>query len=159
MFDSPKVAKTRSFPALALFTLTAVSLCTAQELPTVRSVAVLHSGEAIELEIQTSQRLTPQVQVLSGPDRIIVDFPGALPGPGLRSVVVQRQMPSGSTVQIFLIFSERGRACSRPHLAGPYPWTIWRGQSQRLCLKLCPLLAATVPHRAILAIPTRKGQT
>jgi hypothetical protein len=90
MFDSPKIGKTRSIPALALFTLTAVSLCTAQELPTVRSVAVLRAGEAVELEIQTSQRLTPHVQVLSGPDRIVVDFPGALPGPGLRSVVVQR---------------------------------------------------------------------
>ena len=89
MFRSPKIARTSSFPALVLFTLTAVWLCTAQELPTVRSVAVSPPGEAVEIEIQTSQRLTPQVQVLSGPDRIVVDFPGALPGPGLHSVVVQ----------------------------------------------------------------------
>jgi hypothetical protein len=90
MFRSPKIARTSSFPALVLFTLTAVSLCTAQELPTVRSVAVSPPGEAVEIEIQTSRPLTPQVQVLSGPDRIVVDFPGALPGPGLRSVVVHR---------------------------------------------------------------------
>ena len=89
MFRSPKIARTSSFPALVLFTLAAVWLCTAQELPTVRSVAVSPPGEAVEIEIQTSQRLTPQVQVLSGPDRIVVDFPGALPGPGLHSVVVQ----------------------------------------------------------------------
>jgi hypothetical protein len=90
MLRSPKIARTSFFPGLVLFTLIAVSLCTAQELPTVSSVAVSRSGEAIEVEIQTSQRLTPQVQVLSGPDRIVVDFPGAHPGPGLRSVVVQR---------------------------------------------------------------------
>ncbi|HXY51570.1 MAG TPA: AMIN domain-containing protein [Terriglobales bacterium] len=90
MFHSPKMARTSSFQALALFTLTAVSLCASQEAPTVRGVAVLRASEAVEIEIQISQRLTPQVQVLSGPDRIVVDFPGALPGPGLRSVVVQR---------------------------------------------------------------------
>jgi hypothetical protein len=49
---------------------------------------VLRSGETVEVEIQTSQRLEPQVQVLTGPDRIVVDFPGAIPGPALHAVTV-----------------------------------------------------------------------
>jgi hypothetical protein len=30
----------------------------------------------------------------------------------------------------FIIVSERGRARSREHLPGPYPWTIGEGQSE-----------------------------
>jgi hypothetical protein len=56
----------------------------------VQHVAVLGSGSAIEVEIQASGTVTPQSQMITGPDRIVVDFPGALPANELRTVKVNR---------------------------------------------------------------------
>jgi hypothetical protein len=62
----------------------------AQEPARVGHVSVLGSGAAIEVEIQTSGTVTPQSQMLAGPDRIVVDFPGALPAADLRAMAVNR---------------------------------------------------------------------
>jgi AMIN domain len=62
----------------------------AQDLGRVHRVSVLKSGQGIEVEIQTSGTVTPQSQRITGPDRIVVDFPGALPGPGLHTFTVNR---------------------------------------------------------------------
>src|SRR5262249_34907559 len=88
MARSPNVVRIHSF-LCGVFTFSAC-LCVAQGSPRVPGVSVLRSGELVEGGIQTSQRLDPEVQVLTGPDRIVVDFPGAVPGPGLRAVTVPR---------------------------------------------------------------------
>jgi len=62
----------------------------AQSPTRVQHVAVLGSGQAIEVEIQASGALVPQSQMITGPDRIIVDFPGALPAAELRTLNVNR---------------------------------------------------------------------
>jgi hypothetical protein len=51
---------------------------------------VLGSKGAVEIEIEASDRLVPQTQVLTGPDRLVVDFPNATPGAELRSQSVNR---------------------------------------------------------------------
>ncbi len=56
----------------------------------VQHVAVFGTGSAIEVEIQASGAVAPQSQMIVGPDRIIVDFPGALPAAELRNVQVNR---------------------------------------------------------------------
>jgi len=56
----------------------------------VQRVVVLGGGSAIEVEIQSSGAITPQSQIVSGPDRIVVDFPGALPDASLRPLSVNR---------------------------------------------------------------------
>jgi AMIN domain len=56
----------------------------------VQHVAVFGSGAAIEVEIQASGTVVPQSQMIAGPDRIIVDFPGALPAAELRNMQVNR---------------------------------------------------------------------
>jgi hypothetical protein len=56
----------------------------------VQHVAVLGSGSAIEVEIQASGAVTPQSQMITGPDRIVIDFPGALPAAELRPLKVNR---------------------------------------------------------------------
>jgi len=56
----------------------------------VRSVKVLGSKDAVEIEVEASARIVPQTQVLTGPDRLIVDFPNAVPGGQLRSQSVDR---------------------------------------------------------------------
>lgn len=62
----------------------------AENIRTIRRVAILGQGNNVEVEIAASQQMTPQTQVLSGPDRVVIDFPGALPGADLRPVLVNR---------------------------------------------------------------------
>lgn len=56
----------------------------------VRRVQVLGGKDAVEIEIEASDRLVPQTRVLTGPDRLVVDFPNAVPGNKLRSQSVNR---------------------------------------------------------------------
>jgi hypothetical protein len=62
----------------------------AQDSLRVLHVSAMGSGEGVEVEIQTSGTLTPQSQIIQAPDRIVVDFPGALPAASLRAVAVNR---------------------------------------------------------------------
>jgi AMIN domain len=57
----------------------------------VQRVLVRGTSGAIEVEIQTSGgAVAPDTQAITGPDRIIVDFPGALPAAELRALQVNR---------------------------------------------------------------------
>ncbi len=56
----------------------------------VRSVKVLGSKDAVEIEVEASERIIPQTQILSGPDRLVVDFPNAVPSNEVRSQSVER---------------------------------------------------------------------
>jgi len=79
----------RSALVLAICT-SLVAPLSAQSPTRVQHVAVLGSGQAIEVEIQTSGAVVPQSQTITGPDRIVVDFPGALPAAELRTLNVNR---------------------------------------------------------------------
>ena len=55
----------------------------------VEHVVVRGTGTAMEVEIQTSGApVAPDTQAITGPDRIVVDFPGALPTAELRALKV-----------------------------------------------------------------------
>ncbi len=56
----------------------------------VRSVKVLGSKDVVEIEVEASERIIPQTQILSGPDRLVVDFPNSVPGDQVRSQSVER---------------------------------------------------------------------
>lgn len=73
----------------------------AKEVPTVRHVDVLSSGSHLEIEITTSEPLTPHTQVITGPDRLIVDFPGALPDAKLHNLSVNRGEVKGVRIGLF----------------------------------------------------------
>ncbi len=62
----------------------------AQTGATVEHVLVRGNADAMEVEIQTSGAIAPNTQAITGPDRIVVDFPGALPSAELRSLTVNR---------------------------------------------------------------------
>jgi AMIN domain len=66
----------------------------------VRHVAVLKSGGATEIEIATSQRVSPEVQAITGPDRLVVDFPQSTPGPQLRALAVNQGAVKGVRVAL-----------------------------------------------------------
>jgi hypothetical protein len=56
----------------------------------VRQVRVLGSNDVVEIEVQASDPIVPQSQVLTGPDRLVVDFPNTVPGSQVRSQSVNR---------------------------------------------------------------------
>jgi hypothetical protein len=56
----------------------------------VRQIKVIDSKGAVEIEVEASDRIIPQTQVLAGPDRLVIDFPNAVPGSQLRSQSVNR---------------------------------------------------------------------
>jgi AMIN domain len=86
----PRVARiiARRLPAVLLCAGLTSLLATAQV--SVRSVKVLGSKDAVEIEVEASERIIPQTQILSGPDRLVVDFPNAVPGNEVRSQSVDR---------------------------------------------------------------------
>jgi hypothetical protein len=53
-------------------------------------IALLGGSENVEIEISASQRMTPQVQVLTGPERLVIDFPGAVPASTLHNLSAAR---------------------------------------------------------------------
>ncbi len=67
----------------------------------VRRVHVLDGKSAVEIEVEGSDRLLPQTQVLTGPDRLVVDFPNALPGNAVRNQVVNRGEVKSVRVGLF----------------------------------------------------------
>jgi hypothetical protein len=67
----------------------------------VRRVQVLDSKSTVEIEVEGSDRLLPETQVLTGPDRLVVDFPNALPGNAVRNQVVNRGEVKSVRVGLF----------------------------------------------------------
>jgi hypothetical protein len=64
-------------------------------------VQVLDGKNAVEIEVEGSDRLLPETQVLTGPDRLVVDFPNALPGNAVRNQVVNRGEVKSVRVGLF----------------------------------------------------------
>jgi hypothetical protein len=68
----------------------------------VQHVVVRGSGDAMEVEIQTSgAAVAPDTQAITGPDRIVVDFPGALPAAELCALTVNRGALKGVRSGLF----------------------------------------------------------
>ena len=75
---------------LAGMTSPAAQPPSAQNAAVIRRVALLGRGKNVELEITASQQVTPETQVLTGPDRVVIDFPGAMPAARFRPLAVDR---------------------------------------------------------------------
>src|SRR6202171_5646108 len=68
----------------------------------VQHVVVRGTGADMEVEIQTSGApVAPDTQAITGPDRIVVDFPGALPDAELRALKVNRGALKGVRSGLF----------------------------------------------------------
>ena len=89
-----------NFPKKAILRLLVFSLslplirAQAAEKPvaTIRRMTVLGAGSSVEVEIIANQPLTPEAQVVTGPDRLVIDFPSALPGSELRTLAGTGEM-------------------------------------------------------------------
>jgi hypothetical protein len=85
---SPRAAAVLLLSATACFPTSAA--CQAQAVPSIRRVQVLDTRKQVEIEIESSDRIVPQINVLTGPDRLVVDFVNAVPGAQLRNQAVNR---------------------------------------------------------------------
>ena len=66
----------------------------------VSRVAIV-SNEPFQLQIQTNGTEAPQTQIVSSPERLIVDIPNALPGPALHGIAVHRGEVRGVRISLF----------------------------------------------------------
>ena len=69
--------------------------------PSIRRVQVLPTRNQVEIEIEASDRIVPQTNVLTGPDRLVVDFVNAAPGAQLRGQAVNREEVRSLRVGLF----------------------------------------------------------
>lgn len=122
---------------LAIVLLLTIPLA-AEEPARVGHVSVLGSGGVIEVEIQTSGTVTPQSQMLAGPDRIVVDFPGALPGADLRAMAVNRGALKAIRTGLF----SRNPSVTRVvlDLTGPQTYQVFATRNA-VMLKFSPIAA------------------
>jgi hypothetical protein len=68
---------------------------------TVQRVALLGDETGMQLHITASQAITPQTRVLSNPDRVVIDFPNAVPARDLRGIVARHGELKGVRVGLF----------------------------------------------------------
>jgi hypothetical protein len=94
-----------------------------KEAPSVRRVQVLPTKGAVEIEIEGSDRLVPQAQVLTGPDRLVVDFANATPAAQLRNQNVNRGEVKSVRVGLFSANPPVTRVVV--DLSGPQPYQIF----------------------------------
>jgi len=59
------------------------------------------SVDPFQLQIQTNGTEAPQTQIVSSPERLVVDIPNALPGPALRGIAFNRGEVRGVRVSLF----------------------------------------------------------
>lgn len=67
---------------------------------TIRRMSLL-KGSSLELEIAASGPITPRSKIISSPDRLVIDFPNALPAKGLRNLEINRDDVTDARVGLF----------------------------------------------------------
>lgn len=89
------------FFVLAAVYVSAPVATQAQDVPSVRRVQVLGNRNPVEIEIEASDRVVPKTQLLTGPDRLVVDFANAVPGAHLRNQSLNRGEVKSVRVGLF----------------------------------------------------------
>lgn len=97
--------------------------CQGKTVPSVRRVQVLRGQGQVEIEIESSDRIVPHVNVLTGPDRLVVDFVGAVPGAQLRNQAVNRGEVKSLRVGLFSSNPPVTRVVL--DLSGPQPYQVF----------------------------------
>lgn len=98
MHSSSRIILSRLFVAVLCASLYGTSLLAQTS---VRAVKVMGSKDAVEIEVEASDRIVPQTLVLTGPDRLVIDFPNATPGSQLRSQSIERGQVKDVRIGLF----------------------------------------------------------
>jgi hypothetical protein len=107
----------------AAICLPASAVGQAKSVPSIRRVQVLRTRGQVEIEIEASDRIVPQINVLTGPDRLVVDFVNAVPSAQLRNQPVNRQEVKDLRVGLFSSNPPVTRVVL--DLNGPQPYKIF----------------------------------
>ena len=91
----------RALLVASMLPVLATGQSAAQSAATVNRVALLGGNESVEVEITASQRITPQVLAVNGPERLVIDFPGAFPASTLHNLSGARGQVKGIRVGLF----------------------------------------------------------
>jgi hypothetical protein len=97
--------------------------CQAQAVPSIRRVQVLRGRGQVEIEIEASDRIVPHTNLLTGPDRLVVDFVNAVPGAQLRNQTVSRAEVKSLRVGLFSSNPPVTRVVL--DLNGPQPYQVF----------------------------------
>jgi hypothetical protein len=87
MYSFPRIIADRLLLAALCVPLTGLAL---HAQTSIRGIKVLGSKDTVEIEVESSDRVVPQTRVLTGPDRLVIDFPNAVPGSQMRNQSVDR---------------------------------------------------------------------
>lgn len=68
--------------------------------PQVQKISV-SAQDPIQLQVQTSAPVAPQAQIISDPERLVIDIAGSVPGPGLHGLTVNRNEVTRVRVGLF----------------------------------------------------------
>jgi hypothetical protein len=61
-----------------------------QQAATVRHISVTGEHQDLDVEITATKPITPHIQTVTDPDRLVVDLPEARPGAGLQKIPINR---------------------------------------------------------------------
>jgi hypothetical protein len=133
----------------------------------VQHVSVRGTGDDMEIEIQTSGTpIAPDTQAITGPDRIVVDFPGALPAAELGALKVNRGPLKG--VRSGLFFNNPPITRIVLDLAEPQSYKISStqntvvvrlGPAPAVAAQPLPARASTTPKFQNASLATTSGLT
>jgi hypothetical protein len=91
----------KTFLAILLVNLLVVSgAAQSGGVGSVKKVSVL-SQNPFQIQIQTSRPASPQVQMVPDPERLVIDIPNSVPGPGLRTLAVNQGDVRGVRVSLY----------------------------------------------------------
>ena len=117
-------------------------------------VIVRGTGATMEVEIQTSgSQVAPDTQAITSPDRIVVDFPGALPAAELHALKVNRGALKG--IRTGLFFDDPPITRIVLDLMEPQSYRISTIENA-IVVKLRPVAAAPVASLGVSATPAAK---
>ncbi len=88
------------FVMFAFALLTALTNAQVSGQVSVGSVSVV-SSSPLQLRIQTSGKVSAQAQMVSSPERLVIDFPNATPGSGLHGITVRSGEVNKVRVSLF----------------------------------------------------------
>ena len=80
----------KTFSAILLVNLLVVSgAAQSGVVSSVKKVSLL-SQNPLQIQIQTSRPVSPQLQMVPNPERLVIDIPNSVPGPSLRGLAVKQ---------------------------------------------------------------------
>jgi hypothetical protein len=127
----------------------AAQIVTRKPVATVRTVSIRNAGAAtgdLELQITTSQPVTPQAQIVVSPYRLVIDFPDSSPGDDLHNLAVNRGDVKAIRVGLFAKNPPVTRVVV--DLKAPIVYQI-SPSGQSVVFKLSPAMRATAMPESV----------